>query len=150
MQAVFAPTAVIHSCTALATNSGPLSDLIWPGVPRRMNRSDSASITSMALSLASAMFWPCETTTSTCRKFAAISQAYNASSAFWSSYAKRHTSGRITARGEDHAFTQREAPARARSFSGATCRQFFLGAILGGRDGAMWRPSHTATMLRRR
>src|SRR6187200_554764 len=39
---------LLHS---LGHEPGPLSDLIWPGVPRRMNRSDSTSITSMALSL---------------------------------------------------------------------------------------------------
>jgi hypothetical protein len=35
---VFAPTTVIHSCTALATNSGPLSDPMWPGMPRRIRQ----------------------------------------------------------------------------------------------------------------
>ena len=34
MWAVLAPTAATHSCTALATNSGPLSDLMCPGTPR--------------------------------------------------------------------------------------------------------------------
>src|SRR5712672_2988312 len=47
---VFAPTAPIHSCTALATNSGPLSERICPGTPRRMNRSESTSMTSIDLS----------------------------------------------------------------------------------------------------
>src|SRR6476646_3614499 len=51
MQAVLAPTALIHSRTALATNSGPLSDLMCAGTPRAMNRSDRTSITSMAFSL---------------------------------------------------------------------------------------------------
>ena len=32
-------------------NSGPLSDLIWAGVPRRMNWSASTSITSVELSV---------------------------------------------------------------------------------------------------
>ena len=36
MPAVLAPTAVIHAWTALATNSGPLSERTWPGTPRRM------------------------------------------------------------------------------------------------------------------
>src|SRR5829696_558866 len=51
MQAVLAPTAEIHSWTALAMNSGPLSERMWPGTPRRMNKSESTSMTSMALSL---------------------------------------------------------------------------------------------------
>src|SRR6185295_6811490 len=34
MYAALAPTAVIHLCTALATNSGPLSDRMWPGTPQ--------------------------------------------------------------------------------------------------------------------
>ena len=50
MNAVFAPTALIHLRTASATNSGPLSDLMNRGTPRRMNRSDSASITSIEFS----------------------------------------------------------------------------------------------------
>src|SRR5690606_28418801 len=53
MNAVFAPTATIHSRTALAMNSGPLSERTWPGTPRRMNRSDRASMTSVELSLRS-------------------------------------------------------------------------------------------------
>src|SRR3712207_3828639 len=40
MYAVLAPTAVIQSCTTLATNSGPLSERMCPGTPRRMNRSE--------------------------------------------------------------------------------------------------------------
>src|SRR5947208_3555592 len=44
-------TAPIHSRTAVATNSGPLWERMCPGTPRRMNRSDSTSMTSMALSL---------------------------------------------------------------------------------------------------
>ena len=36
----------------LGQNSGPLSDRMWPGMPRRMKRSDNTSITSMALSFA--------------------------------------------------------------------------------------------------
>src|SRR3954468_16931705 len=43
--------AEIHSWTALAMNSGPLSERMWPGTPRRMNKSESTSMTSMALSL---------------------------------------------------------------------------------------------------
>src|ERR687883_664022 len=39
-----------HSCTALATNSGPLSERMCSGTPRRMNRSDSTSMTSIELS----------------------------------------------------------------------------------------------------
>lgn len=50
MLAVLAPTAAIHSRKALAMNSGPLSDRMWPGMPRRMNRSDRTSITSTAFS----------------------------------------------------------------------------------------------------
>src|SRR5215204_5092297 len=34
-------------------NSGPLSERMWPGTPRRMNRSESTSMTSIALSLRS-------------------------------------------------------------------------------------------------
>ena len=34
MYAVFAPTAAIHSLTAVATNSGPLSERMGPGTPR--------------------------------------------------------------------------------------------------------------------
>src|SRR5918994_2181709 len=51
MWAVLAPTAEFHSWTALAMNSGPLSERMWPGTPRRMNKSESTSMTSMALSL---------------------------------------------------------------------------------------------------
>src|SRR6187455_3497529 len=47
------PTAAIHSRTALAMNSGPLSERTWPGTPRRMNRSDKTSMTSVELSLRS-------------------------------------------------------------------------------------------------
>src|SRR5829696_3878595 len=32
-------------------NSGPLSERMWPGTPRRMDKSESTSMTSMALSL---------------------------------------------------------------------------------------------------
>src|SRR5436190_5786715 len=53
--------------------------------------------------MASAMFCPCETRTSTCRNFATIS------SGLWCFLgilvlldAKRHTSGRTTSKGEDH------------------------------------------------
>src|SRR6188472_1969037 len=53
LNAVLAPTAAIHSRTALAMNSGPLSERTWPGTPRRMNRSDRASMTSVELSLRS-------------------------------------------------------------------------------------------------
>src|SRR3712207_9116030 len=53
MWAVWAPPAVIHVWTALATNSGPLSERMWPGTPRRMNKSESTSMTSIALSLRS-------------------------------------------------------------------------------------------------
>src|SRR3954470_15114852 len=49
MYAVLAPTAVIHRWTALATNSGPLSERMWPGTPRRINESESTSMTSIAL-----------------------------------------------------------------------------------------------------
>jgi hypothetical protein len=34
MYAVRAPMAAIQSRTAFATNSGPLSDLMWSGTPR--------------------------------------------------------------------------------------------------------------------
>src|SRR3974390_2101504 len=44
MWAVVARTVAIHSCTAVATNSGPLSERMWPGTPRRMKRSESMSI----------------------------------------------------------------------------------------------------------
>src|SRR5436190_8188106 len=44
------PDAPIHSCTAVATNSGPLSERMCSGTPRRMNRSDKTSMTSMDLS----------------------------------------------------------------------------------------------------
>ena len=49
MYAVFAPTALTQPLTASAMNSGPLSDRM-PGTPRRMNRSVSASITSVEFS----------------------------------------------------------------------------------------------------
>src|ERR1700722_5720072 len=45
MYAVCAPTPVIHACTAFAINSGPLSDRICAGTPRRMNKSESTSMT---------------------------------------------------------------------------------------------------------
>src|ERR687897_861847 len=51
MWGVLAPTAAIHACTALATNSGPLSERMWPGTPRTMKRSDSTSMTSVEPSL---------------------------------------------------------------------------------------------------
>ena len=47
MKAVRAPTAAIHRLTASATNSGPLSERIQAGMPRRMNRSVSTSMTSV-------------------------------------------------------------------------------------------------------
>src|SRR3954471_21561859 len=50
MQAIVAPTAVIQARTALAMNSGPLSERTWPGTPRRMNRSESRSTTSTEFS----------------------------------------------------------------------------------------------------
>jgi hypothetical protein len=53
MYAVLAPTAAIQSLTACATNSGPLSDLIKAGTPRRINRSVSTLMTSVELSLRS-------------------------------------------------------------------------------------------------
>ncbi len=45
--AVFAPMAAIHSLTVVAMNSGPLSDRMWAGTPRKMNRSDRTSMTSV-------------------------------------------------------------------------------------------------------
>ena len=50
MKAVFAPTAAIQFRTAVAMNSGPLSERMWLGTPRRMNWSASTSITSVELS----------------------------------------------------------------------------------------------------
>ena len=50
MQAVLAPTAAIQSLAAWATNSGPLSERMKRGAPRRMNRSVRASITSTEFS----------------------------------------------------------------------------------------------------
>src|SRR3712207_8768591 len=44
MVAVLAPTAVIQSRTASATNSGPLPERMCPGTPRRMNRSGRKSV----------------------------------------------------------------------------------------------------------
>ena len=40
----------VQSWTALATNSGPLSERTCPGTPRIMNRSDGISMTSVELS----------------------------------------------------------------------------------------------------
>ena len=37
--------------TPLATNSGPMSERMWPGTPRGMDRSDQTSITPAAPSL---------------------------------------------------------------------------------------------------
>ncbi len=51
MKAVRALTAAIHRLTASATNSGPLSERIQVGMPRRMNRSVSTSMTSIEESL---------------------------------------------------------------------------------------------------
>lgn len=51
MEAVWKLTTEIQSCTPLATNSGPLSERTWLGAPRRRNSSESASNTSVALSL---------------------------------------------------------------------------------------------------
>lgn len=50
MNAVLAPTALIQPLTASAMNSGPLSDRIYAGTPRNMNRSVSASMTSVEFS----------------------------------------------------------------------------------------------------
>ncbi len=47
MKAVFAPTAAIQPRTAVAMNSGPLSDLMCAGTPRRMNWSAKTSMTSV-------------------------------------------------------------------------------------------------------
>ena len=47
------PTALIQSLTFCAMNSGPLSDRMYSGGSRRMNRSVSASTTSFELSLRS-------------------------------------------------------------------------------------------------
>lgn len=49
--AVLVPTAAIQSRTAWAMNSGPLSERMKAGTPRKMNRSVSASITSVEFSL---------------------------------------------------------------------------------------------------
>ena len=51
MNAVLAPTPPIQPLTAMAINSGPLSERMNPGAPRVMNRSASTSITSAELSL---------------------------------------------------------------------------------------------------
>jgi hypothetical protein len=51
MNAVFAPTAPIHTRTFLAINSAPLSDPMNAGGLRRMNRSVKASTTFVELSL---------------------------------------------------------------------------------------------------
>ncbi len=51
MKAVRAPTNAIHRRTASATNSGPLSERIQVGTPRKINRSVSVSITSLEESL---------------------------------------------------------------------------------------------------
>src|SRR4029450_10585003 len=50
MEGGLAPTAAIQSCTALAMNAGPCSERMCRATPRRMNRSASASMTSMAWS----------------------------------------------------------------------------------------------------
>ena len=47
MKAVRAPTIAIHCRTASATNSGPLSERIQAGMPRRRKRSVSTSMTSV-------------------------------------------------------------------------------------------------------
>ena len=52
MVAVLAPTALIQSCTACTTNSGPLSERLWPGTLRKMNRSESTSVCVDRLQLA--------------------------------------------------------------------------------------------------
>src|SRR6056297_2896025 len=51
MKAVLAPTVSIQARTSFATNSGPLSLRTNAGGPRRMNRSVSASMTSVEFSL---------------------------------------------------------------------------------------------------
>ena len=51
MWAVLAPTPLIQPFTAVATNSGPLSERMWAGVPRAMNRSANTSVTSAEPSL---------------------------------------------------------------------------------------------------
>jgi hypothetical protein len=50
-----APTIAIQSLSALAIISGPLSERIFAGMPRRMNRSDSTSMTSTAFSCLSTL-----------------------------------------------------------------------------------------------
>src|SRR5256885_12004520 len=53
--------------------------------------------------MASAMFCPCETRTSTCRNFATISSGLCCFLGILVLLdAKRHTSGRTTSKGEDH------------------------------------------------
>src|SRR4051794_9913642 len=48
------------------------------------------------------MFWPCETTTSTCRNFATISSGvYRFFGIAVLLHVKRHSSGRTTSKGED-------------------------------------------------
>src|SRR5436190_18304880 len=49
------------------------------------------------------MFWPCETTTSTCRNFATISSGvYRFFGIAVLLHVKRHSSGRTTSKGDDH------------------------------------------------
>src|SRR3974390_112515 len=53
--------------------------------------------------MASAIFWPCETRTSTCRNFATISSAmYPFLGILVLLDAKRHSSSRTTSKGVDH------------------------------------------------
>ena len=51
MNSVPTPTRPSHSRTALAVNSGPLSQRMCSGTPRRTNRSESRSSTSSLVSL---------------------------------------------------------------------------------------------------
>src|SRR5665213_4089808 len=59
--------------------------------------------------MASAMFWPCETSTSICRNFATISSgAYLFLGISVLLDAKRHSSSRTTSKGEDQTLSVQE------------------------------------------
>src|SRR5271169_1988023 len=63
--------------------------------------------------MASAMFWPCETRTSTCRNFATISSGvYLFLGISVLLHVKRHSSRRTTFQGEDHDVPRKSQPAR--------------------------------------
>ena len=49
MRSVSNPASAIHTRIALAMNSGPLSDRMWPGAPRSLTTPDNTALTALAV-----------------------------------------------------------------------------------------------------